>query len=78
MYTGNDKVSGISLDVEFLDNIVTFARKNWERALTSVKQLDILLLRCFLHFEHMEKQKKRGTGTTIKVPQVSKTISKMP
>ena len=76
-YTEATNIGSMSVDKDYLDYIVTFAKKNRERALISAEQLDILLLQGFLHHEHMEKQKKNGPGRPIKAPQISKRISKM-
>ena len=76
-YTEATNIGSISVDKDYLDNIVTFAIKNRERALTSAERLDILLLKGFLRHDHMEKQKKNGPGRPIKAPQIRKRISKM-
>ena len=49
----------MSVDKEFLDNIVAFVKKNRERALTTAERLDILLLQGFLRYEPLKKKRMK-------------------
>ena len=67
-YTEATNIGSMSVDKDYLDYIVTFAKKNRERALISAEQLDILLLQGFLHHENMEKQRKMDLEEPSQLP----------
>ena len=62
------KVIGLAVDDDFLQEIVSFAKKNQERALTSSECLGILLLQAYLWNDKWKKKKKKACGRTTKAP----------
>ena len=70
-------IGKVEVNQDFLDKIVSFAKANRPRALTSFERVDILLLQGYLRHEHEKKQTKVGPGRRIAAPEVSRTIAKM-